>query len=380
MDFDFSPEQYMFQESLRTFLMERFDGAKVWELDERDRRSDQLWHGLCDLGILSMLVPEAYGGLGLSLVDLALPMEEFGRALAPSSVAETITATDLLVQHATEEQKARLLPQIAQGGLTVSTALLETQADFSPESMSLAAIASGNRWSVSGTKILAPHAEQADLILVALRFGDSGSLGLAAIEPSRPGLSFRAHTNLDVVNQYYEVTFDDTPLVRDDIIGGEPIPDSVWRLFNVGGLISASQMSGIAAKVLDASIAYARQRNQFGRPIGSFQAIKHRCADMTVSIDASRSAAYYAAWALSDRSCDAPRAVSIAKSYCGDTARYVCNESIQIHGGVGFTWELGLHYYLRRAKTLEYLYGDASYHRERVLAMSLAQLDAEGVD
>jgi alkylation response protein AidB-like acyl-CoA dehydrogenase len=380
MDFDFSPEQYMFQESVRTFLAERFDGAKVWALDERDRRNDQLWHGLSDLGILSMLVPEAYGGLGLSLIDLALPMEEFGRALAPPSVAETITATDVLVQYATDEQKVRLLPQIAQGGLTVSTALLETQADFSPESMSLAAIASGNGWSVTGTKILAPHAKQVDLILVALRFGDSGSLGLAAIEPSRRGLSFRAHTNLDVVNQYYEVTFDDTPLVRDDIIGGEPISDSVWRLFDVGGLISASQMSGIAAKVLDASISYARQRNQFGRPIGSFQAIKHRCADMTVSVDASRSAAYYAAWALSDRSWDATRAVSIAKSYCGDTARYVCNESIQIHGGVGFTWELGLHYYLRRAKTLEYLYGDASYHRERVLAMSLAQLDAEGVD
>ena len=138
-------------------------------------------------------------------------------------------------------------------------------------------------------------------------------------------------------------------------------------------------MSGIAAKMLDASVIYARQRNQFGSPIGSFQAIKHRCADMAVGIDASRSAAYYAAWALSDRSQDSPRAVSIAKSFCGDTARYVCNESIQIHGGIGFTWELGLHYYLRRAKTLEYLYGDASYHRERVLAITLAQLDAERV-
>jgi alkylation response protein AidB-like acyl-CoA dehydrogenase len=380
MDFDFSPEQYMFQESIRTFLAERFDGAKVRAVTEHDGGGEQLRRGLRDLGIFSMLVPEAFGGLGLTLVDLALPLEEFGRALVPPSIAETIAATDLLVQYATEEQKARLLPQIAQGDLTVVHALLETQADFSPDSMSLTAVASGNGWSVSGSKILVPYAKHADLIFVALRFGDSGSLGFAAIEPIRRGVSLRAHTSIDVANEYYEVTFDDAPLERDDIIGGEPNADSVWRLFDVGGLVSATEMSGIAAKVLDASIIYARQRNQFGSPIGSFQAIKHRCADMAVSIDASRSAAYYAAWALTDRSQDSQRAVSIAKSYCGDTARYVCNESIQIHGGIGFTWELGLHYYLRRAKTLEYLYGDASYHRERVLAMSLAQLDAERVD
>lgn len=379
MDFDFSPEQYMFQESVRTFLAQRFDGAKAQALTEHDGGGEPLWHGLRDLGIFSMLVPEAFGGLGLSLVDLALPLEEFGRALVPPSIGETIAATDLLVQYATDEQRARLLPQIAQGELTVVNALLETQADFSPNSMSLAAVASGNGWSVSGTKILVPYAKHADLILVALRFGDSGSLGFAAVEPKRRGVSLRAHTSIDVANEYYEVTFDDTPLVRDDIVGGEPIADSVWRVFDVGGLVSATQMSGIAAKMLDASVIYARQRNQFGSPIGSFQAIKHRCADMAVGIDASRSAAYYAAWALSDRSQDSPRAVSIAKSFCGDTARYVCNESIQIHGGIGFTWGLGLHYYLRRAKTLEYLYGDASYHRERVLAMTLAQLDAERV-
>jgi alkylation response protein AidB-like acyl-CoA dehydrogenase len=133
-------------------------------------------------------------------------------------------------------------------------------------------------------------------------------------------------------------------------------------------------MTGVAARVLDNSVTYAGQRTQFGKPIGSFQAIKHKCADMAVAVEASRSAAYYASWALAEDAPDRAKAVSIAKSFCGDAARFVCNEGIQIHGGIGFTWELGLHFYLRRAKVLEYSYGDAAYHRERVLAETLSEL------
>jgi alkylation response protein AidB-like acyl-CoA dehydrogenase len=375
MDFDFAPEQYQFQESVRSFLEKQSDNAR--ERSNADGVGAELRRGLHELGVFSLLVPEAYGGLGLSLVDLALVLEEFGRALAPSPITETIVATDLLVQCATDEQKSHFLPRIAQGELTVVPALQEAREGYDPGSMSLAAIESRNGWSVSGAKILVPHAEQADLLLVALRFGARGQLGLAAIERGRSGVSLRALTTMDLSNEYFEVSFDNTPLVQDDIVGGEPTACSVERLFDVGGFAAATQMVGIASKVLDISIGYARQRTQFGIPIGSFQAIKHRCSDMAVSIDASRSAAYYAAWAVANKSDDCSRAVSIAKSFGGETARSVCNEGIQIHGGIGFTWELGLHNYLRRAIALEYSYGDAPYHRERVLAQSLAQLDAE---
>jgi alkylation response protein AidB-like acyl-CoA dehydrogenase len=137
-------------------------------------------------------------------------------------------------------------------------------------------------------------------------------------------------------------------------------------------------MTGIAGKVFDKAVQYVKQRVQFGKPVGSFQAIKHRCADMAVAVEASRSAAYYAAWALANESPDHGKAISIAKSFCGDTARFVCNEGMQLHGGMGFTWALGLHLYLRRAKLLEYTYGDATHHRKRVLAAALAELGAGG--
>jgi len=200
--------------------------------------------------------------------------------------------------------------------------------------------------------------------------------GLALVEPGRAGVSLRPHATLDPTCRFHEVTFRDVVIVRDDIVGGEPSPESVQRLFDVSGMIAATEMTGIAAKVLDTAIDYAGKRTQFDKPIGSFQAIKHRCADMAVAVDASRSAAYYAAWALAEASEDRAKAVSMAKSYCGDAARFACNEGIQIHGGIGFTWELGLHYYLRRAKVLEYSFGDAAYHRERVLTSTLAQLAA----
>jgi alkylation response protein AidB-like acyl-CoA dehydrogenase len=140
----------------------------------------------------------------------------------------------------------------------------------------------------------------------------------------------------------------------------------------------AAQLLGLADGALDLAVEYAKLRQQFGQPIGSFQAIKHRCADMAVAVDTSRSAAYYASWAMAEDSDDRAKAVSMAKSFCGDASRFVCNEGIQIHGGIGFTWELGLHFYLRRAKVLEYSYGDAAYHRERVLAETLAERRAGG--
>jgi alkylation response protein AidB-like acyl-CoA dehydrogenase len=374
MDFDFSQEQYMFQKSVRAFLDEKLNLAKVRAPVERDQIEAQLWQGLSGLGVFSMLVPEEFGGLGLNLVDLALVIEELGRALVPPPVAETIGATDVIHLHATAEQKARFLPEIGEGRMIIVPAFCEAAAGFDPSSISLTAVPTKDGWSVSGSKILVPYAGHSDLMLVALKFDPGGSLGLAAIEPSRPGVSVHAHASVDVLSQYYEVNFDHTPIARADIIGAEPRADSAWRLFDASGMMAALQMTGIAAKILDSSVVYAQQRTQFGSPIGSFQAIKHRCADMAVSIDASRSAAYYAAWALADGSEGAAKAVSMAKSYCGDAARSVCNEGIQIHGGIGFTWELGLHLYLRRTKVLECAFGDAAYHRERVVAATLAQL------
>ncbi|SDR64380.1 Acyl-CoA dehydrogenase [Rhizobiales bacterium GAS113] len=378
MDFDFSEEQYLFRDTLRKLLGGVGDLAKARSLLEGDGVDGKLWSELTALGAFGVLVPEEHSGLGLTFVDLALMAEEFGRALVPSPVAETIAATDVIVRHATPEQKARLLPKIAAGELKLVPATLEPDAGFDPGDIRTAALPSGNAWRLSGRKMLVPHAATADVMLVAARFGGEGQLGIALLEPGREGVSLRSQPSLDPCGRYCEVTFDAVPIIREDILGGGPSPVALARLLDANGALAATQMTGIASKVLDDAVSYASHRTQFGRPIGSFQAIKHRCADMAVAVDASRSAAYYASWTMAEDSSDRAKAVSMAKSFCGDSSRFVCNEGIQIHGGIGFTWDLGLHFYLRRAKVLEYSYGDAAYHRERVLAETLAERRSGG--
>ena len=184
----------------------------------------------------------------------------------------------------------------------------------------------------------------------------------------------REHSTLDLSCRLYELTLNDVAIEDSDLLGDVASGQSAARLFDVFSMVSALQMIGIARKVLDISVVYSTQRIQFDKPIGSFQAIKHKCADMAVAIDSGQSAAYFAAWAVAEDSSERSRAVSIAKSFCGDTAGFVCREGIQIHGGMGFTWELGLHYYLRRTKVLQYSFGDASFHRERVITDTLAGL------
>jgi alkylation response protein AidB-like acyl-CoA dehydrogenase len=374
MDFDFSQEQYMFQETTRGFLDANYDLAKLRANLEGDGLDHEIWEKLTGTGAFSMLVPEEHGGMGMSFVDLSLVLEEYGRALVPAPVPETIAATDVIARFGTDEQKTRLLPAIAEGALKIVPAITETEAGFNPNDIAVTAVPAGNGWSISGRKVLVPHAATADLILLALRFGEGGPLGLALIENDRAGVALSEHSTLDPTSRFHKLDMSDVHIVRDDIVGGDPSPASVDRLLDASGVIAATMMTGISGKVLDNAVAYAAQRTQFGKPIGSFQAIKHRCADMAVAIDASRSAAYYAAWALAEQAPDCAKAVSMAKSYCGDTSRFVCNEGVQIHGGIGFTWELGLHFYLRRAKVLEYSYGDAAYHRERVVSETLVEL------
>jgi alkylation response protein AidB-like acyl-CoA dehydrogenase len=377
MDFDFSPEQYMFQESTRGFLAANHDLEKIRSLPDGPDSGPKFWNDLASTGTFSMLVPEKFGGMGMSFVDLSLIIEEYGRALVPTLVCETITATDVIVRFATEEQKTRLLPAISEGRLKIVPAIAELEAGYSIDDIAVTAMPAGNGWSISGRKVMVPNAQAADLIIVAARFGLAGPLGLVMIESDRAGVSMREHATLDPSSGFHELRLDGVAVVRDDVVGGDPSRASVDRLLDASSVVAATMMMGVAGKVLDRAVSYAAQRVQFDRPIGSFQAIKHRCADMAVAIDASRSAAYYAAWALSEDSPDRAKAVSMAKSYCGDASRMVCNEGIQIHGGIGFTWELGLHFYLRRAKILEYSYGDAAYHRERVVVATLAELGIE---
>lgn len=374
MDFEFSPEQMQMHDTVRGLLADHYDTARAKAVAETGGQDERVWRQLAEAGIFSVAVPEAHGGMGLGFVDLALILEEFGRALVPAPAAETLVATDVIARHATPEQQARWLPAIAAGKLRVTLGIAEVDAGYGTDFTTSVAEPTGNGWTLDGLKILVPDAAGSDLILASVRFGTGGPVGLVALDRTRPGVSLRPHVGLDRSSRHDEVTFSAVSITEDDIVGGAPSAAAVALASEGGAAAAALQMTGIAARVLDDAVAYAGQRTQFGKAIGSFQAIKHRCADMAVSLEGARSAAYYAAWAVAEDSPGLEQAVSMAKAFCGDTSRFVCREGIQIHGGIGFTWDLGLHLWVRRAKMLESAYGDAIQHRERVLSRTLADL------
>ena len=215
-----------------------------------------------------------------------------------------------------------------------------------------------------------PDADIADLLMVLARV--DGGVGLVLVARDARGVSIRHHADIDPSSGLCEVTLDGAALMEGALVGHAGSGDVVPRLMDAAAIVYAGMAMGMAARMLDASVDYAKTRVQFGQPIGAFQSIKHRCADMAVAVEAGRSAAYYAFWTAAENDPDRSRAASMAKAYCGEVARDVCNETVQIHGGMGFTWELGLHRFLRRAKVLEHGFGNHVWHYERIMAETLA--------
>lgn len=364
MDFDFSQEQYMFQDTVRGLLADlRAPGQLRAGADDV-----LLWQKLAENGIFALALPEDAGGLGLGFTDLALVFEEFGRALVPGRIAASIVGAALLARYGYGQ--GALLTRLAEGTARLTLAFAESCANV-PQDIRLTGTPTRKGWVVSGEKILVAGPADADALLIALRLEGEG-LRLALAERARPGLSLTPAATLDLAGEWSQLRLDAVEILPGDLLsGGEA---AVTELFDAAATVSALQMTGAAVNALQETVDYVGQRRQFDRVIGSFQAIKHRCADMAVAVDACRSAAYYAAWALDEAApVERARAVSLAKSWCGDQGRFVVNQAIQLHGGIGFTWELGLHLYLRRMKLEEASWGDADWHRERVIAATLRE-------
>jgi len=378
MDFEFSEDQRLMQESLHGLLAERQDMAAARRVADGAGFDQALWAALAEAGVFAVPVPEAQGGLGLGPVDTVLLLEEFGWALVPAPAAETLLAAMLLARCGTPAQQARFLPRIAAGSLRATLALAEPGGGFGVEEVGLAARPRPGGWALSGRKALVPQAVEAELVLLVARFGDEGRLGVALCPAAAPGLARRMHASLDLSSRHHLLDFAEVEIGAEEVLGGTPEPAHAALLFDLGAAAAAAQQAGIAARLLDEAVGYAKQRVQFGQPIGGFQAIKHKCADMATAVEGARAAAYHAALALAEGGTDVARAVSVAKAFCGDAARLVCREALQIHGGIGFTWELGLHLWVRRAKALELSFGDTAWHRERALARSLAELGITG--
>jgi alkylation response protein AidB-like acyl-CoA dehydrogenase len=374
MDFGFSDEQDMLRQTARAFLEENCPSTFVRQMMEDDKGYAQdLWKQMADLGWLGLAFPEAYGGQGFGFVDLAVILEEMGAALLPSPfLSSVLLAGQTILLGGSEEQKQTYVPKIADGSLIATLAMAEPSGRFDAEGIAdVWATPEGDGFRISGTKLFIPDAHVADVMVVAARTKEAGDksfgVSLFLVDSTNSGVSTTLLKTMDQTRKQCEVVFDNVSVGRDRLIG---MVDMGWpilrKVLNIATVALCAEMIGGAQRVLDLSVAYAKERVQFGRPIGSFQAIKHKCAEMMLQVESAKSAAYYAAWAVEEDVPEAPLAVSMAKAYCSDAYRHTAGEGIQVHGGIGFTWEHDMHLYFKRAKYAEFTFGDATYHRELV--------------
>jgi alkylation response protein AidB-like acyl-CoA dehydrogenase len=370
VDFGFSEEQEMLRQSARALLEKECPSAVVRKLMEDERGFDPaLWKKMAELGWLGLVIPENYGGGGLSYVDLVLVMEEMGRVLLPSPFIWTMMTAEAIGRAGSDSQKSSLLPKIAAGELIATIAYLEPSAVWSADGIAMTAREEGAGYVLDGTKLFVNDGHIADCILVAARTGGSGDRGISlfALETKRAGVAVTPLTTMDQTRKLTEIKFSGVKVDAGDVIGE---PGKGWKtlsdIIDRGKVMLAGEMMGGAQKVLEMTVDYAKVRVQFGRPIGSFQAVQHKCANMMIDVEGAKSAAYYASWAVSNEVAEASLAAALAKAAASDGFRRVSAEGIQLHGGIGFTWDHDMHLYFKRAKSSEFTFGDANWNRELV--------------
>jgi len=374
VNFSFSDDQVLLKNSVRAALEEHCKSSHVRAMAEDGKGyGDELWGEMGKLGWLGLPFPEEHGGAGLGLVELAIVLEEMGRAAFPGPFFSTVVLGGLgLMLGGSAEQKDKWLPAIASGRARMTAALLEDHLDWDPASTTASATRSGSGWILSGVKRFVPWAHVADVILVPARSAEGLSLFL--LDPKSVGVTRSPMKGIDLTNRWSELRLDKVAVGAEAIMGQPGGAASLLEsLLRRAAVCASAEMLGAARRCLDMSVEYVKVREQFGQPIGSFQAIRHRCAEMLLEAENAHAAVYYAAWALTAGAEDAAVASSICKSYVNEAARRVCGDAIQVHGGIGFTWEYDLHLYMKRAKALEPLYGDTEYHRELITRHAIAR-------
>ncbi len=360
----------MLRRSAREFLAKECSPKVVRRLMESADGYDQaLWKKIADLGWTALGIPEEYGGVG-TFLDLVVVLEEAGRALLPGPFFSTMgLAVPALVEAGTEAQKKEVLSAIAAGSARATLAFTEPSGRWDAGSIGLTAKQSGGGWRLDGVKVFVPDVEAADYIVVVARTRGEGEEGvtLFLVQDKPEGMALRPLETLDMTRRWSEIRFDGVQLGADAVMGA---PDKAWprlkRALEWATSALCAEMVGGVQKVLETSTEYAKTRHQFGKPIGIYQAVSHKLADMLVLSESGRSATYYAAWTVDADAPDRSLASSMAKAYVSDAYRKVAGDGIQVHGGIGFTWEHDMHLYFKRAKSSEVTLGDATFHRELV--------------
>jgi alkylation response protein AidB-like acyl-CoA dehydrogenase len=357
MQFGLSESQEFLRDSARKFFAGECPSAQVRRLMETDTAYDAaLWSKLAKQGYTGIIYPEKFGGVGLGKVELILLMEEAGRALLPGPFFSTVAlAGSVFDALGTTEQKEKYLAPICRGEARSTLAMLEASASWDPADVHISA----TNGQLTGEKLFVPDAAVADTIIVV-----AGN-GVFVADTKALGIKITPMLSMDLTRRLYSVQFSATPVER---LGDK---SALVSALDVATVALAAELVGGMQRTLDIAVEYAKTRKQFGKPIGMFQAVQHQCADMYLETESARSAAHYAAWALEENAPDAPAAVSIAKMYASDASRTVGNRGIQVHGGMGFTWENDIHLYYRRAKASETAFGDATFHRERIARLAI---------
>ena len=370
MYFDLTDEQQAIKSTAHDFLAARYKSERIRSLTDDPRGFEQSdWEEMAELGWTGLALPEEWGGQGLGIVDLAVLFEEMGYALAPSPLLSNTVAGLALSLCGSDEQRERFLRPLAEGKLRGTPALWDAGTPGTIGEFTMEARADGDGVFLGGEKVLVMDAAAADFFLVATSDGRRH-----IVERDAPNVLIEPASSMDLTRRLYSVRFDGVRVAAEDSLpaAGKDYFDVFFRIC----VALAAESTGIAQRTMEMAVAYAKDRRQFDRPIGSYQAVSHRCAQMLLETENARSAVYGAAWTADAEPESLPRAASMAKAYASDAGWRVPDASIQVHGGIGFTWEHDLHFFLKRGRANAAMFGDPKWHRERVADAVLADAAA----
>jgi alkylation response protein AidB-like acyl-CoA dehydrogenase len=372
MDLGLSEEQEMLKNFARDFLEKECPEKLVRDMEEDEKGySPELWQKMAEQGWQGLVIPPEYGGSGMTFVDLIILLEEFGRALVPGPFTPTVIGGAIpIIEIGSEEQKKEFLPKLATGETIMTLALTEPTARFDAEGVELEAKAEGDAFVLNGTKLFVRDSHVSDYMVVVARTKKGAKpedgITLFLVDSKSPGIT---HTLLKTIasDMQTEVKFENVRVPKNNVLGQV---DKGWAplksVILKAAVAECAYLVGLAQMDFEISVNYAKERVQFGRPIGTFQAIQHKCADMVTDVDGARFIMYKAAWSVSENEPDAEMDVHMAKAWCCEATRRVVAHGQQIHGGIGFTKDYKLQLYFRRQKAAELAWGDADYHRELV--------------
>jgi alkylation response protein AidB-like acyl-CoA dehydrogenase len=372
MDFELGEEQVMLKTMARDFLENECPKKLVRDMMEDEKGySPELWKKMAELGWLGLTFPEEYGGSGMTFLDLAVLLEECGRALLPAPFIPTVVlAGHPILAAGSEQQKQEFLPKIANGEMIVTLAYLEPDSSLEASAVTVPAVPSGENYVINGTKLFVPDANVADYLLCVTRTTDSQNkeegITLFLVDTKTEGIQIEVLKTM-TGEKLCEVAFDNVAVPKQNMLGeldkGWPIME---RVKIEGAVAECAWMTGGARWAMEDTIEYAKERIAFGRPIGSFQAVQHKMANIAVEVEGSTSIMYYAAWTIMEDDPAMTIAASMAKAWCSDSYKHATFDGVQLHGGIGFTWDHDMHLYFKRAKSGEVNFGDGDYHREKV--------------